>query len=196
MARGGPGCILGRMDGSPTDEEVVVRCLAGETDSFAIIVRRYQARFLRLAAGSLGDRATAQDVVQETFIRAYTKLHRWAPQSKFSGWLYTVFSNCLIDYLRKRKRYGGFLSRLTDFYKHEPQTSEPETPLPDTGWVRPALARLSEKQRLCVLLRDIEQMEIAMIAEQLSVDKTTVRVHLLRGRRKLREIYEREIKKN
>ncbi|MFC1475463.1 RNA polymerase sigma factor [Candidatus Zixiibacteriota bacterium] len=182
------------MDGSPTDEEVVAQCLAGETDSFAIIVRRYQARFLRLATGSLGDRATAQDVVQETFIHAYTKLDRWAPQAKFSGWLYTVFSNCLIDFLRKRQRYGGFLSRLTDFYRHEPQASEPETPPPDTSWVRPALARLSKKQRLCVLLRDIEQMEIPAIAEQLSVDKTTVRVHLLRGRRKLREIYEREIK--
>ena len=155
---------LGPMDGSPTDEEVVARCLAGETDAFAIIVRRYQARFLRLASGSLGDRATAQDVVQETFINAFTKLHRWTPSAKFSGWLYAVFSNCLIDFLRKRRRYGGFLSRLTDFYKHEPQTGEPETPTPDVSWVRPALARLSEKQRLCVLLRDIEQMEIPVHA--------------------------------
>jgi RNA polymerase sigma-70 factor (ECF subfamily) len=182
------------MDGSPTDEEVVARCLAGETELFALIVRRYQARFLRLAGGSLGDRATAQDVVQETFIHAYTRLDRWAPHGKFSGWLYTVFSNCLIDFLRKRKRYGGFLSRLTDYYRHEPPAVEPETPPPDTSWVRPALSRLSEKQRLCVLMRDIEQMEIPAIAEQLSIDKNTVRVHLLRGRRKLREIYEREIK--
>ena len=50
MAWESPGCILGGMDGSPTDEEVVARCLAGESDAFAIIVRRYQARFLRLAA--------------------------------------------------------------------------------------------------------------------------------------------------
>lgn len=194
MAPGDPGCILGRMDGSPTDEEVVARCLAGETDLFALIVRRYQARFLRLAAGSLGDGATAQDVVQETFINAYTKLHRWAPSSKFSGWLYTVFSNCLVDFLRKRKRYGGFLSRLTDFHKHQPQTTEPETPPPDTGWVRPALEKLSPNQRMCVLMRDIEQLEISEIAGQLEINEATVRVHLLRGRRKLREIYERETK--
>jgi len=183
------------MDGSPTDEEVVARCLAGETDIFAVIVRRYQARFLRLAAGSLGERATAQDVVQETFIHAYTRLHRWAPQAKFSGWLYTVFSNCLVDVLRKRRRHGEFLSRLVDFHRHEPQATEPETPPRDTTWVRPALTRLSENQRLCVLLRDIEQLEIAEIAEQLEINEATVRVHLLRGRRKLREIYERETKK-
>lgn len=190
-------CILGHMDGSSTDEEVVVRCLAGETDAFGIIVRRYQARFLRLAAGALGDRQLAQDVVQDTFLTAYTKLHKWEPRAKFSGWLYTVFANSLRDRLRSRKRYGGLLQRLTDHYQQEPPIAEPqaldEGP-PDTAWIRPALRTLSKMQRVCILLRDIENLEMPAIAKQLGIQVATVRVHLMRGRRKLREIYEREHK--
>lgn len=196
MAPGELKHILGHMRGSLSDEEVVSRCLAGDPDSFAVIVRRYQSRLLRLAAGALADRATAQDVVQETFIRVYTRLSRYKPQKSFSAWLYTIFSNRLKDQLRRRQRHGGFLRRLVDHYRHEQAIAEPETPPPDTTWIRPGLARLAKMQRLCVLLRDIEQIDISAIASRLGISQATVRVHLMRGRRKLREIYEREIRKD
>ncbi len=189
------GLILGNMDVNTSDEEVIARCLKGDSDAFAVIVRRYQARFLRLAGGALTDAASAQDVVQETFIKAYTRLNQYRPETSFPSWLYTVFSNCLKDDLRRRKRQGGLLDRLRDYLLIEYETPEPEPETPDTSWIRPALSQLSEKQRICVLLRDIEQMEMSKVAEKLGINETTVRVHLMRGRKKLREIYEREVRK-
>jgi len=178
---------------NPSDEEVVSRCLAGDRESFGIIVRRYQPRFLRLAAAALADRSAAEDVVQETFIRAFTRLERYRPRGSFSAWLYTIFSHGLKDHLRQRKRYGGFLERLTQHYRHEETISEESAPR-DTSWICPALAGLSPMQRLCIFLRDLEGLSSADVAAQLGIEEATVRVHLLRGRRKLREIYERKIR--
>jgi len=189
------GLILGDMNAGPSDEEVVSRCVSGDSDAFAIIVQRYQSRFLRMAAGALADRVAAQDVVQDMFIKAYTRLRQYQPHGAFSAWLYTVFSSVLKDHLRRRKRYGGFLERLTEHYHTERPLEQPE-PQRDTSWIRPMLTRLSEMQRSCILLRDIEQLNSAEVAKRLGINEATVRVHLLRGRRKLREIYEREIKKD
>ena len=189
-----PGHILGRMYSGLSDEEAVSRCLAGDHEAFAFIVRRYQARFLRLGAGALRDRDAAEDVVQETFVRAFMRLERYHPQGSFAAWLFTIFSHCLKDQLRRAKRYGGFLERLAAHLQGEETAQEEETAPRDTSWIRPALAGLSGMQRMCILLRDIEGLSTADVAGQLGIEEATVRVHLLRGRRRLREIYERKTK--
>ncbi len=87
----------------PTDESLVALAVEGDEASFARLVRRYQRRLTAFLAQLVGDLELARELAQETFLRAWSALHRFDPQYRFSTWLFRIGHNLGIDQLRRRR---------------------------------------------------------------------------------------------
>src|SRR5688572_12170672 len=86
------------------DALLVERAQTGDAEAFRELVERYSARIFRLAWRILGDEASAEDAVQETFLRAYRSLHRFDSRSQLGTWLHRIAANTSIEILRKQQR--------------------------------------------------------------------------------------------
>src|SRR6202011_3494188 len=88
-----------------SDGAVVVRAQSGDGDAFRVLVERHSRSVFRLAFRMTGNEQDAEDVVQETFLRAYKQLGHYESRSSFSTWLYRIASNYSLDLIRMRKRH-------------------------------------------------------------------------------------------
>src|ERR1700730_16090918 len=89
-----------------SDSVAVARVKAGDGDAYRVLVERHSRGVFRLAFRMTGNQSDSEDVVQETFMRAYKQLHRWEARSSFSTWLYRIAANYSLDLVRSRKRHG------------------------------------------------------------------------------------------
>ena len=87
-----------------SDQDLVVRVRDGERDAFRVLVDRYSRSVFRLGYRMTATEQDAEDVVQETFLRAYKQLHRYESRSSFGTWIYRIASNYALDLLRARER--------------------------------------------------------------------------------------------
>lgn len=91
----------------PTDEELMVRCQTGDAQAFSDLYSRYRLPISRYAGRILGDGDAVDDVMQETFLRAYSARDRFLPDRRFSAWLYTIAHNLCANELRRREAQPG-----------------------------------------------------------------------------------------
>src|SRR6266851_2980676 len=96
-----PDRLMNRMEGM--DAATVARARAGDGDAFRALVERHSRSIFRLAYRMTGNEHDAEDVVQETFLRAYRRLNRFESRSDFGTWLYRIGVNCALDLMRKRR---------------------------------------------------------------------------------------------
>src|SRR6202051_3312352 len=89
-----------------SDGAAVVRAQSGDGDAFRLLVERHSRSVFRLAFRMTGNEQDSEDVVQETFLRAYKQLHRWEARSSFGTWLFRIAANYSLDLIRRRKRHG------------------------------------------------------------------------------------------
>ena len=150
------------------------------------------------ALGMTRNRADAEDLVQETFMRAYTKFHQYQQGTNIKAWLYRILTNTYITHYRKAqrspKRSGG--EEVEDWQlaaaaSHDEKglvSAEAEAldNIPSSE-LRTALESLSEDQRVVVLLSDVEGFAYKEIADMLDIPIGTVMSRLHRGRKNLRE---------
>jgi RNA polymerase sigma-70 factor (ECF subfamily) len=189
------------------DREAVARAKKGDRDAFRILVERYQGRVFRLALRVLRDREQARDAVQDAFLKAYVNLGSFEGRSSFYTWLYRLVMNLCLD-ARRRDHSARFvetpepgdLERLAsteeravdDGYRaHE---ESPEATL-GRGELRAALGRaideLPEAARETLILREVEGLSYAEIAETLAIPKGTVMSRLHYARRRVQELLRR-----
>ncbi|HXU33834.1 MAG TPA: sigma-70 family RNA polymerase sigma factor [Thermoanaerobaculia bacterium] len=95
VRRGGPA------PAGPTDADLVARALAGSERAFADLVRRYERPIFSLIVRMVHDSTIAEDVAQETFLKAYRRLDTYDPTRKFSSWLFKIAHNATLDHLRR-----------------------------------------------------------------------------------------------
>src|SRR5207244_1637986 len=86
-----------------SDAVAVARARAGDQDAFGMLVERHSIRLFQLVYRMTGNEQDAEDVVQETFLRAYKQLNRFESRAGFGTWLHRIAANCSLDLLRKRK---------------------------------------------------------------------------------------------
>ncbi len=180
----------------PGDERAVTLFLSGDAAAFEQIVRRYANMVFGLAARLVGP-AEAEDVVQETFLRAWRGLENFRGESSLKTWLYAIALN------RARARHGT-LARLKGLIHRPVQERDPfaimdDAPDPDATpeqnallreqrrRLRAAVAGLPEEFRAAVILRDLEGLSYEDVAAVLKVPVGTVRSRLARGRALLKE---------
>lgn len=180
------------------DEGDLIRAAArGDRASFERLVVAKRERVVRTAYQVTGNYEDAQDVAQSVFVKLWKTLDRYDPRRKFDTWLYRVTVNAAIDHLRSGGP-RGLLQPLPDdpsVLGGEPSERgvEREVDLRELQRVFLRLAAgLPAKQRAAFVLKEIEGLDTAEVAEILDVRPSTVRNHLLQARRVLRAGIERD----
>jgi RNA polymerase sigma-70 factor (ECF subfamily) len=171
---------------------------SGDTEELTKMVQQYSGPIYRVALRMLNDQAEAEDVLQETFIKALRSLENFEGRSNLSTWLYRIAVNESLMVIRKRKpeisikqddagdeeNEGISVSQIVDWCclpESEFLTNETRGVLAD------AIQKLSENLRTVFILRDIEGLSIIETAQALELTETNVKTRLLRARMKLRE---------
>jgi RNA polymerase sigma-70 factor (ECF subfamily) len=151
-------------------------------DSSAILAEIPRLR--RYARALLGDRAAADDLVQDTLERAWSRLHQWRAGSDMRAWLFGIMHNLRIDQLRRPR-----LSTLSiDADEFELPTRPTQADALELRDLESALGHLADEQREILLLVALEEMSYADIAATLGIPIGTVMSRLSRGRERLRLI--------
>ena len=171
-----------------TDQSVVASVIAGDVDAYAEIMARYEAKLRRYVTYLIHDQTTAEDVVQDTFIKAYQNLQSFNPKYKFSSWIYRISHNEAMNAIKK-------IRHLSDDDIDE---------LPDTSYewhveelidnsilkehVHGCLGKLEPKYREVVQLVYFEHMKYDEVSDIIHVPTSTIGVWLSRAKTQLREI--------
>ena len=181
------------------DAELVALAGAGEAGAFRTIMQRHNRRLYRVARGVIGDDAEAEDVVQETYLKAFQSLAAFRGESSLSTWLTRIAINEALG--RKRKRRPMIDLSNLDLIDEQGETrvlifpgvragANPEADA-NRAEVRRllegAIDDLPESFRIVFVMREIEQMSVEETASQLDILRETVKTRLHRARRLLRE---------
>lgn len=176
-----------------TDETLVRRVVAGETEAFAPLVRKYESRVKTMIAQRVGPSSEVEDMAQDVLVKAYTHLAQFRGEAAFATWLHRLTINYCWDVLRRRGR--SLESAWEDLPPHVQAASEnaaiPSDPPED--WearrrqVAQTLQTLPDLQREILVLREIEGRSYDEIATLLGVALGTVESRLHRARRILQE---------
>jgi RNA polymerase sigma factor (sigma-70 family) len=150
---------------------------------FDAFFRTYFPGVARAAALVARDPSTGQDLAQEAFARLYQRWHDMTSAEHARNFVYRVAINLARSHVRKHLRLSLFGWTHSD----EPAMSDPSARSDDWLMIADALATLSPRQRACVVLVDYSDMDAASAGKALGMGTGTVRVHLMRGRRALRE---------
>ena len=94
-----------------SDEAAAARAKAGDADAFRVLVERHSRPMFRLAFRMTGNEQDAEDIVQDTFLRAYRRIGKFDERASFGTWLYRITVNCSLDLVRARKRRSSRLRR-------------------------------------------------------------------------------------
>ena len=184
----------------PTDDEALVRrAVMGDHAAFETLVELYRDRIYGLARRLTGSAADAEEVLQETFLRAYRRLGGFRGEARFSTWLYRIATNAARVLRRGRARHpteplDPYLPRFDrqGMHAHDAdhaRAADAEAIL-DRGRLarhaREALGRLPERYRTPFVLRDLEELPTAEVAAVLGVTHDVVRQRVHRARLMLR----------
>jgi RNA polymerase sigma-70 factor (ECF subfamily) len=181
-----------------TDQELVAACLQGKESAYALLVERYTPRLHRIASRICRHPEDAADAVQETFLQAVRDLKKWKPTAPLEAWLVTITVRTAQRVDQRSNRVASRSDSLDvpheDGNKREVRdrsaASDPAAAAgaADTATrLAAAVAALPQKYREAVALRFQEGLSPKEIAELLGIPERTVRTHLLRGLRALRE---------
>lgn len=179
------------------DAELVDWVLRGFLEAFRVLMQRSNQRLFRIARGVLGDDAEAEDVVQESWLRAYAKLGTFRGESSVSTWLTRIVLNEAYGRLRRRKPMLGieFLDMASagggtvvpfpaKFGSEDPAAAATRAQIREL--LEQAVAALPEPFRMVFIMRDIEECSTEETAQALDIRAETVKTRLHRARRHLR----------
>src|SRR5438067_2928267 len=191
--------LIARMD--LTDAAAVSRARGGDADAFRLLVDRHATAVFRVAYRMTGNEHDADDVVQETLLRAYRQLGRFEERANFGTWLHRIAINCSLDLLRARgradKHYGGDPeeAELTGVAKAEAEQDRLLLSAELQEQVKAAMQRLSGNERTAFVLRHFEGMPVEEIGKTLGIQVNAAKHTIFRAVRKLRESLEPFVRK-
>ena len=186
--------LMARME--MTDAAAVSRARGGDADAFRMLVDRHSHAVFRVAYRMTGNEHDADDVVQETLLRAYRQLGRFEERANFSTWLHRIAVNCSLDLLRARgradKHYGGDPeeAELNGSAKSDAEQDRLLLSAELHKQVAAAMERLSGNERTAFVLRHFEGMPVEEIGKTLGIQVNAAKHTIFRAVRKLRESLE------
>lgn len=181
------------MDG--TDLAMVARVRGGDQDAFRVLVERHSRAVFRVAYRLTGHEQDAEDVVQDTFLRAYRQIGQFESRSSFATWLYRIAFNCAHDLLRTRPRAGTRKSLDDDDegarleIADTSPAADPAKQLDrrrDESRLRAAMAELTSQERAAFVMRHFEGLSIEEIGSALDLRTSATKHSIFRAVRKLR----------
>ena len=174
-----------------SDAEIIQQVLAGNTALFELLMRRYNERIYRAARSIVRDEQEAEDIMQQAYVNAFTHLRQFNGSAQFSTWLTRIAINEALARVRRRGRYEAFdddLSNVEPFMSTNPvQNPERQAFVGELrGLLEWAIDTLPDGMREVFVLRDVEGLSTAEVAESLEVSEDVVKTRLSRGRAALR----------
>ncbi|WP_171186259.1 RNA polymerase sigma factor [Alienimonas chondri] len=156
----------------------------GDQASYGELVNRYERRLLRVIGRFVRDREIARDLAQETFIKVYRQLDKFDTSRRFGPWLFRIGVNLTLDHLRKQKRRGRrpLFSEVSKDRQIDPESADPRGDLDLTEEVEAVLAKIPEKYRKVLVLRDLENFPTSEIAAIEGRKEATIRWRLAEAR--------------
>jgi RNA polymerase sigma-70 factor (ECF subfamily) len=173
---------------APTDRDLIIcvrRGYADQADAFGEIVKRYQTSVFNVCYRILNNRNDAEDLVQETFMRAFNRLHTFDIEREFGPWIRRVAANLCLNHIESQK-----VEIELDDKRHADPSRRPEALTESrerSEKIRAGLASLPAKYRVVVELRHYQDMSYAEIASELNIPLSDVKSYLFRARKLLAE---------
>jgi RNA polymerase sigma-70 factor, ECF subfamily len=169
------------------DETLVAKAAGGNREAFDELVRRYQSRMFQLVRILTSGDAEAEDLVQDTFVRAYRAVGQFRGDSTFRTWLHRIAVNVVRSHAAQRNSRGG-KDRGDDEEEigRVASREDLENAVVRRRMIDQALARLPPELRLLITLRDVQGLEYREIAMITGLPIGTVESRIFRGRRRLR----------
>jgi RNA polymerase sigma-70 factor (ECF subfamily) len=182
----------------PTDQAFVARVRMGDADAFRALVERHSRALFGLAYRMTGNESDAEDVVQDSFLRAYRQLGHFDERASFGSWVYRIAVNCSLDLVRARKRRSELAQPAGDDREDVMAALPSSDPAPDrlalSGELRQrvtqAMGRLSQTERSAFVLRHFEGMRIEDIGRALGCQPSAAKHSVFRAVQKLRRALE------
>jgi RNA polymerase sigma-70 factor (ECF subfamily) len=186
---------------SSTDQEIVALAREGREAAYRELIRRYERPVFSLILRMVRDRQLAEDLAQETFIKALNAIGSYRPEFKFSSWIFKIANNAAIDHLRRRELDtlsidgAPHATSAEDIEATALQVGDKsETPLAELearelgSAIERAIGRLRPEYRSCIMLRHVEGMAYEEIAQLLDLPLGTVKTYIHRARHELRDM--------
>lgn len=178
-----------------SDVQLMLDVKAGDESSFELLLRRYRTPLVNFLCRMVRDRAAAEDLAQEVFLRVYRARKKYAPSAKFTTWLFRIATNLALNALR-----DGRYRQLEVSLDEPPEDAQPALDLPDrrpgveeqivrrdrAAQVWRAVSALPEKQRAAVLLHKYQELDYGEIARILDCSESALKSLLFRAYEVLR----------
>ena len=175
------------------DVALVRRTLDGDDTAFTELVRKYQKPIHALAWRKIGDFHIAEEIVQDTFLKAYQKLATLKKPQRFASWLYVITTNLCSTWLRRKRLWtqpleeGSFVQEKATYSGHIVEENERVARETQREVVKKLLAKLQESERTVITLHYFGEMSSAEIGEFLGVSANTIRSRLHRAQQRLKK---------
>ena len=183
-----------------TDAAALARAKAGDRDGFRLLVERHSRSVFRLAYRLTGNEQDAEDVVQESFLRAYKQLQNFESRASFGTWLYRIAANYSLDLIRSRKRHQEHRAPAhegegeSDAMLAIPTSDPGPDRMAYSGQfgerISVALAALTEQERTAFVMRHFEGFSIEEIGASLGLGVSAAKHSIFRAVQKLRKALE------
>jgi RNA polymerase sigma-70 factor, ECF subfamily len=170
---------------SMEDLNLVAQVLAGDRSRYSVLVRKYQKNLLRLSLKFVRDLATAEDIVQEAFIKAFEKLSSFEGRSSFRGWLFQIASNTARNKLRERR--DGMIDIETVQLSSSANAETALSQLSTVRLIQDFIQTLPERQKQAMELRVYEDFSFKEIAEIMDCPYDTAKANFRHALLKLKE---------
>lgn len=176
------------------DIVVIQRVLDGEKELFEILVRRYNQTLYRVIRSYLKLEEDIEDTMQDTYLKAFGKLHQFKDDAAFSTWLVRIGINEALQRIRKRSSVQSLknVQAENDVFQPESQQMNPEKKAIQNETrllLEKAVDQLPEKYRVVYVLREVEKMDHKSIAKCLGLSEGNVKVRFHRSKEMLKEIF-------
>lgn len=186
---------------SATDQEIVALAREGREAAYRELVRRYERPVFSLVLRMVRDRQLAEDLAQETFVKALNAIASYRPEYKFSSWIFKIANNAAIDHLRRRDLNTLSLDGSPNATSQDDIEAtalqvgdKSESPLAELEarelgtTIERAIGQLRPEYRSCILLRHVEGLAYEEIAQMLDLPLGTVKTYIHRARHELRDM--------
>ncbi|ADV49698.1 RNA polymerase sigma factor [Cellulophaga sp. E16_2] len=178
------------------DQYYIDKTLRGDAQSFSILIDRYKHMVFTVAFKVTSTRENAEEVAQDTFVKAYHSLATFKGESKFSTWIYKIAYYGALDYLKKNNRRIKTSTITSD---HDINISELTSVLDQFEMqdrreiIKESLEQLGAEESVLVTLHYFKELSLQEISEIMNIPANTIKVRLFRIRKKLADILENKL---
>ena len=175
------------------DQQLIVRTLNGDMQSFRWLVARHERLVAHIAGRIIQDESELEEICQDIFLKAYDKLDTFRGDAKFSTWIASIAYRMSINHAKKRKVRQVEISEIRNLAGDEVSGQERMENSDRKAWLEVAISELPEAQRIVITLFHLQEMSYEEVAEITGMPVGTVKNYLFRGRKRLKELLEKDL---